>query len=147
MRKRSIITIVIVCTVVAGAVIAWAKLADSQSNNNQAKTPTDEERILALAKQDPAASDYELIASSATIIKKENNWYSAAITYLYSSTNTYATYPSILLRDADGDFSIVAGFNDINDIATLTKNGIPLEIGQAAIAALPPKEVPEDMSP
>ena len=57
MRKRSIITIVIVCTVVAGAVIAWAKLADSQSNNNQAKTPTDEERILAI---DPDFSNWKV---------------------------------------------------------------------------------------
>ena len=91
MRKRSIITIVIVCTVVAGAVIAWAKLADSQSNNNQAKTPTDEEKILALAKQDPAASDYELIASSATIIKKENK----CLTYIDSSIKSMNSVLSV----------------------------------------------------
>lgn len=147
MKKRTIIAVCVAIVVVAGVGIAWMQLAGNRSNNDQAKSPTDEDKILALAKQDPIASSYGIMATSVNIVKKEDSWYAAAITYLYSGTSTYATYPSILLRDADGDFSIVAGFNDITDINALTKKGIPLEIGQAALAALPSEEVPEDMAP
>ena len=143
--KKRIIIIAIICIAAVAGLIIWALSASSRSANTQSEVPTDEEQIRLIANNDPAAADHTLTASSVRIEKKDGNWYLAAITYYSATSGAYTTYPTILLRDSDGDFSIVVGFDNSTSDESLAAQNIPKAIRSAIVQ--PGKEIVEDISP
>lgn len=144
MKKRSIVVIICVILLLVGGFV-WAATINQQSQNDTSKAPTDEEKIMSIANNDPAASQHQLTASTVQIDKKDNNWYLATITYRSAVSGMYSAYPTILLRGSEGDFSIVAGFDDSTSDENLAAQGIPKVIRDAIVR--PGKETIEDISP
>ncbi len=135
MNKRLVIVVGIVLAVLISAGVIWFLVQNKTSDEDVATT--DEEKILKIAQEDLVASDYGIYATSVNILKKQDGWYATSITYLDTDASTYATYPTILLRDSDGGFMIVSGFSDIADLDVNTDSGIPQEIIQTALDAIP----------
>ena len=144
MRKRVIITSICTLAVVLIGSL-WFIAANQQPEDSESKAPTDEEKIISTANNDPAASEHQLTASTVQIDKKDGDWYLATVTYRSGVSGMYVAYPTILLRDSEGGFSIVAGFNDSTSNEELAARGIPQTIRDAIIR--PGKEIIEDISP
>ena len=144
MKKRAIIVVICATLILIGSSI-WVFAANQQSETDQPEARTDEEKIASIANNDPAASEHQLTASTVQIDKRDNNWYLATITYRSSVSGTYTAHPTILLRDNEGDFSIVVGFNNPTSSEYLTTQGIPKVIRDAIVR--PSKETIEDISP
>ncbi|MGE5298746.1 MAG: hypothetical protein ACM3KF_01775 [Acidobacteriota bacterium] len=144
MRKRVIVAVIGALSILAIGSI-WLIAANRQPEDDQSKAPTDEEKIISVANNDPAASQHQLTASTVQIDKKDNNWYLATITYRSAVSGMYSAYPTILLRGSEGDFSIVAGFDDSTSDENLAAQGIPKVIRDAIVR--PGKETIEDISP
>lgn len=144
MRKRVIITSICALAVVVIGIL-WFIAANQQPEDSESKAPTDEEKIISTANNDPAASEHQLTASTVQIDKKDGDWYLATVTYRSGVSGMYVAYPTILLRDSEGDFSIVAGFDNSTSNEELAARGIPQTIRDAIIR--PGKEIIEDISP
>lgn len=144
MKKRSIVVIICVILLLVGGFV-WAATINQQSQNDTSKAPTDEEKIMSIANNDPAASEQQLTASTVRIEKTDGNWYLATITYRSATSGMYAAYPTVLLHDSGGGFSIITGFNNPTSDEYLTTRGIPKVIRDAIVR--PGKESVEGVSP
>ena len=128
-----------IVAVVAGV---WFTIAQQPSNSTESTDPSDEEKILTLANEDEAASDYQLTATTVIIKKRVADWIYTRITYRSSVSNTISIYPVVLYRDGRGGFSIVVGFNDSTTRESLAAQHVPDSIIGAIQQDIP---VPNEM--